>query len=139
MTGMTTESSARKQGVVAVLGNSLSQLLFIRRGLKIQRAPGFWCFVGGEVEAGETHEAAIVREVLEEVGLDVAVLEKIHETLSPNGEFALHWMRVSLLTEGQNQRLHPIEVAEARWLSAGEALKLEPLLPSLKSWLEATS
>lgn len=121
--------------MVAVLADSRGRLLFIRRGLKLLRAPGFWCFVGGEIEAGESHDAAIVREVKEEVGLDIKVLNKIHETLSTNGEYVLHWMQVSLLTADQNMQLHPDEVAEARWLTTHEALKLDPLLPSLQAWL----
>lgn len=128
-------SEPEKDGVVAVLSDGSGRHLYIRRGLTIARAPGYWCFVGGEVEAGESIEAAIVREVFEEVGLEIRALEKIHESVSPNGEFRLHWMRVELTRPGQEVRPHEKEVADSRWLTMEEALKLEPILSGLKAWL----
>jgi 8-oxo-dGTP diphosphatase len=131
------KSPPHKHGVVAVLPDKSGRYLVIKRGLTIARAPGYWCFVGGEVEPGESLHAAIEREVSEEVGLRVRALEKIHETISPNGDFLLHWMRVELATDTCEICLHPTEVAEAQWLSVENALTLEPILPGLKAWLEA--
>jgi 8-oxo-dGTP diphosphatase len=128
-------SSPKKHGVVAILQNPAGHYLLIRRGLNLVRAPGWWCFVGGEVEPGESYEQAVVREVREEVGLSVRALEKIHETISPNGEYRLHWLRVEIDPAGQALALHAHEVAEARWLTAEEALLLDPILPTLKTWL----
>jgi len=126
-----------KHGVVAVLQDDSGRYLFIRRGLKLTRAPGWWCFVGGEVEPGEAQDAAIVREVQEEVGLVVRPINKIHESVSPKGEYLLHWWRVELLDRTRIIAPHPDEVAEARWLSVEEGLRLEPILPGLNLWLES--
>ena len=126
-----------KRGVVAVLNDSQGRYLFIRRGLTLLRAPGFWCFPGGEVESGESWEAAVEREVKEEVGLCVSAGEKIHESVSPNGEYLLYWLRVTMKEPGQSVTLHPVEVEEARWLTPREALQLEPILAGLKLWLVA--
>jgi 8-oxo-dGTP pyrophosphatase MutT (NUDIX family) len=131
------KSLPHKHGVVALIEDGAGRLLLIRRGWNIARAPGVWCFVGGEVETGETREQAIEREVLEEVGLTVTAREKIHESISPGGEFLLHWMRVSLPDGAQELKLHAQEVAEARWLTRQEAVLQEPMLPALKAWLKA--
>ena len=124
-----------KNGVVAVLKNTDGRYLFIRRGLKLKRAPGVWCFVGGEVEPNEAYDAAIVREVFEEVGLHIDPVSKIHETISPNGEFRLHWFDVTLKNPGQPIVASELEVAEFRWLTLDEALQLDPILPTLRTWL----
>jgi 8-oxo-dGTP diphosphatase len=125
-----------KDGVVAVLKNDEGHYLFIRRGLNLKRAPGVWCFVGGEVEPDEPFDAAIVREVWEEVGLNIEPLSKVHESVSPNGEFKLHWFEVRMTEPGQAITASPTDVAEFRWLTFGEALSLDPVLPTLRDWLK---
>jgi len=125
-----------KDGVVAVLADAAGRYLFIRRGLTLRRSPGWWCFVGGQVEPGETLASAAAREMFEEVGLRVAVGGQIHESVSPNGEFHLHWFETTLLTAGQAAAPCPVEVEEIRWLRAEDGLRLEPLLPGLRAWLE---
>ncbi len=123
-------------GVVAVLQDAQGRHLYIRRALCLVRAPGVWCFVGGEVEPGEPLERAVEREVREEVGLVVKAEKKIFESLSPNGEFQLHWMRVQPAGALEPIRPDPREVAEYCWLFPAEALRLDPMLPTLRTWLE---
>ncbi|HEY3319613.1 MAG TPA: NUDIX hydrolase [Planctomycetota bacterium] len=124
-----------KHGVVAVLQDEAGRFLFIRRAMTLKRAPGWWCFVGGEVEPGESFPDAIRREVREEVGIVIRPLDEIHQSISPNGEFRLHWLRIAMDPPNQNLVLEPAEVAEARWLNVSEALKLNPCLPALITWL----
>ena len=62
------------------------KILLIKRGTVVFR--GYWALPGGKVEAGETVEEAVVREVREETGLKVKILRKIgeyHETGINNG------------------------------------------------------
>jgi 8-oxo-dGTP diphosphatase len=55
--------------VGAVVHDARGRLLLIRRGHEPSR--GLWSVPGGRVEAGESLEAAVQREVLEETGLRV--------------------------------------------------------------------
>lgn len=128
-----------KDGVVAILQDDEGRYLFIRRGWGLVRAPGVWCFPGGEVEPGERLTQAIEREMMEEVGLRVSAKEKVHESISPNGAYLLHWFRVE--NEDADAILQPDsqEVAEVAWLSPDRSLALEPMLPGLRSWLKERS
>ena len=128
-----------KDGVVAILQDGEGRYLFIRRALTLARAPGWWCFVGGEVETGESLPDAAAREVSEEVGLRVRIHEKVHECHSPQGEYLLHWFVARLDPPGQDPVPSAQEVAELRWLDVSDGLRLDPILPGLKSWLEAKS
>lgn len=57
----------------AVLLRPDGRVLLLRRSMLHRTNPGQWCFVTGYVEAGEDPAAAAVREVREELGLEVEV------------------------------------------------------------------
>jgi 8-oxo-dGTP diphosphatase len=60
------------------------------RLLACRRAPdkalaGFWEFPGGKVEADESPEAALIRELREELSVDITVLSHFHTNYGENG------------------------------------------------------
>jgi 8-oxo-dGTP diphosphatase len=69
-------------GAIAVRDGAL---LLIRRGHAPSR--GRWSLPGGRVEAGETAQEALIREMAEETGLTVEVGELVGEVVraGPNG------------------------------------------------------
>jgi 8-oxo-dGTP diphosphatase len=69
--------------VGAVVRDDAGRLLLIRRGHEPSR--GLWSLPGGRVEPGETLEAAVVREVREETGLDVRAGAPVGSVLIPAG------------------------------------------------------
>jgi mutator protein MutT len=83
-------------GAVVVDGESV---LLIRRGQEPLK--GEWSLPGGAVELGETLDAAIVREVREEAGLDIAVgpvvevLDRLR--LAPDGRVRFHYVLIDFL------------------------------------------
>ncbi|AFY01858.1 (deoxy)nucleoside triphosphate pyrophosphohydrolase [Bdellovibrio bacteriovorus] len=54
------------------------RILVVRRGPE-QSGAGFWEFPGGKVEAGEAPEQALVREITEELALNIRVHDLIGE------------------------------------------------------------
>jgi 8-oxo-dGTP diphosphatase len=71
--------------VGAIVRDRAGRILLIERGQP--PAEGMWSLPGGRMEPGESAEEAIVREVLEETGLDVAVVREVGTVLrdAPNG------------------------------------------------------
>ena len=62
---------------VAVLKLADKRILLVKR--RTVPFKGYWALPGGRVEAGESVEETVVREVKEETGLDVAIVRKIGE------------------------------------------------------------
>jgi 8-oxo-dGTP diphosphatase len=97
----------------------------IRKGDKVfatQRGYGpwkdYWEYPGGKVEAGETPQQALVREIREELDTEIRV-DKYLTTIEwdyPQFHLTMHCYICSLLTEA----LHLNEHEAARWLGAGE-------------------
>ncbi|PYS55464.1 MAG: 8-oxo-dGTP diphosphatase MutT [Acidobacteria bacterium] len=85
--------------------------------------PGLWEFPGGKVEAGESLEAALKREIREELGLEIAVEDEIFtiEHEYPTKTVRLHFFNCSII-EGDPQ---PIEVADLRWVRPAELGQFE--------------
>jgi NADH pyrophosphatase NudC (nudix superfamily) len=126
--------------VIAVITNGQKVLL-------IQRAPdirggGYWAPVSGEVEAGESQEAAVAREAMEEVGLTVRPIRKVWENVSTRGTFILHWWMAEYVSG--ELALNPAEASDARWLTVDEICRMDgtfegdrefyrKILPSLAS------
>ncbi len=100
-----------------------------RRVLLVKRArlplAGLFTLPGGVVETGESLEAAVLREVREELGLDVAVvgLAGVREVIErdPHGRSARHFVILAFAARLLGGDLTPNdEIAEVRWVGLGE-------------------
>jgi len=114
---------------VAVVIWRQHEVLMIRRSQHVP-LPGFWTPVTGKVESEESLEVACLREVSEELGLEVAVGAPFFEGLTSNQKFRLVYHEADFLA-GELAPA-PLEVEEARWLSPDDALELSPMLESTR-------
>ena len=77
-----------------------------------------WEFVGGKVEAGETKEAALVRECREELGITIAVGDIFMEVDHVYPDLTVHLTLFhATITEGIPQKL---EHNDMKWLTVEE-------------------
>lgn len=77
---------------------------------------GRWELPGGKVEAGESDEAALVRECREELGVEVRLGQRLDGEW-PIGEHGVLRVWMATLIAGEPQ---PLEHAELRWLAVEE-------------------
>jgi len=63
--------------VAAIVVFPDDRILFIKRRTPVFK--GYWALPGGKMEKGETPEEALVREIKEETGLRVKIVQKIGE------------------------------------------------------------
>ena len=104
-------------GVGAIVVGSAG-LLLVRR----DKDPGIglWSIPGGAVELGETQKEAVVREVMEETGVQCEVLELVSTadlvTLDSEGRVEYHYLLNHYLTRGLTMGTRPeTPAAEVTW------------------------
>ena len=86
----------------------------------MQRADMTWTFPSGKVEAGETKEKAVVREILEETGSSAEVVEFLGDRQI--GETSLYYYLCRTASEGLTLR-EPDKFLSLQWVMSQEILK----------------
>ena len=90
-----------------------------------QAQNGNWSFPKGHVEKGETEEQTAKREVLEEVGIKIDLIDGFRETIRYNPRPNVEKDVVYFVADSklQSVRLQKEEVADYKWLRPAQAFK----------------
>ena len=126
-------------GVGAMIFDDEGRLLMLKRGAAAKNERGCWEIPGGGVDFGETLAQAIVREIKEEIGVDIAVehqLLAIDHLIPEEGQ---HWVAVPFVArikKGQTPKIiEPHKHTEMGWFDLDKlpeplAITTEPNLQS---------
>jgi mutator protein MutT len=111
--------------VVAAVIEHANRFLVTRRQDGVHLA-GHWEFPGGKVAAGETHAAALRREIIEELDADVVVRDLVLETTHtyPERTVTLFFYRCDLLGTPK-----PMLGQEMEWIPRAQ-LSARPFPPA---------
>ena len=115
--------------VAAIIQDERGNYLCARRG-DWKSAGGKWEFPGGKPEPGEELEVAIVREIREELGVEISVVRQFDR--SQTGDIDLITFVCDL---PGGKPTSSTDHSELRWVPEAELSKLdwaEPDLPALK-------
>ncbi|MBS0517119.1 MAG: NUDIX domain-containing protein [Proteobacteria bacterium] len=110
--------------VILTRGNAV---LLGWRGSNRRSYPSCWAVPGGHLEPGESPEAAAMREMREELGVDVKRLRYLTaiETVDALGPVTFH-MFASSSWEGEPE-IRDGEHSQLRWFDLHEACGLQPV------------
>jgi len=129
----TSTDQVRRRGAVAVIERQ-GTLLVIRRSQMVV-APGAFCFPGGGIEAGESEEAALVRELQEELQVVVRPVRRLWSSVTP-WSVELAWWQAELAADAVLVPA-PAEVESVHWHTPDEIAGLPGLLESNLQFLAA--
>lgn len=114
-------------GVGALIFNKEGKIFLSLRGREARNESGKWEFPGGGVEFGDTLKDTIKREIKEEFGFEIKVIELLDVCDHIIPEEKQHWVSPSFICaikSGAPKILEPKKCDDIGWFTIDEILKL---------------
>lgn len=107
--------------------NSRNQVLLQKRSSNVRTYPNLWAYtIGGHVLAGEKLEQAIIREMFEELGLQISMSDikfgfmNKNQDIENNNQLDYVYILQKDLDDLSVIKMDPMEVSEISWIDIDE-------------------
>ena len=108
--------------MAAVIHNEHKEILCALRS-PVMALPNLWEFPGGKIEEGESHETALIREIQEELNIEIEVGENVEDTYFEYENFTIQL--TSYFASIKSGEMKATEHAELRWVTIDKLIELE--------------
>lgn len=119
-------------GIISQEKNGLRKYLLVKSNKNFGKFTGCWYPPGGHLEKNEDEESALIREIKEELNLQIEPIKKIAETVGDMKENT-YWWECNLLSN--EMIMDNTEISEAGWF-AKEAMRNMQLWPATRYFFE---
>lgn len=110
--------------VTSWIMNKNGEILLQKRAASKPRNPNKWAKTGGHVDSNEKAEDAIVREIKEEIGIDIpkeqVVIDSIYKSTNPNNKFFGYNFIFVIDVKIKDFKLQKEEVSEVKYVTIEE-------------------
>jgi len=113
-------------GVGAMIFNDKQELLLCKRGQAAKNERGCWECPGGSIEFGETMAQATIREVQEELGIDIRLQHQLHAVDHLIPSEGQHWITtpfIATVLRGTPTIREPGKCDEIGWFALNKLPK----------------
>jgi 8-oxo-dGTP diphosphatase len=104
---------------IIVKGN---KILVTQRSERM-KLPLKWEFPGGKIEENETAEKCLLREIKEELNIEITILKRLNASPYDYGTFKINL--IPFIAEYKNGLLKLAEHKDFKWMKANELLSLD--------------
>jgi len=98
--------------------NDHGQVLLLKRTTNSRNEAGYWCKPGGTIEFGEKAEEAMIREIKEEVNIDIKIKEFLCFSNHIIEDENQHWIALHFVAEmvgGELKNMEPHKHDSLEW------------------------
>jgi len=108
-------------GVGILIFNERGDLFLMKRGKNVRNESGHWDIPGGSVEFNEGLRDAAIREVKEEIGVDIEIVKQLPAIDHLLPEEKQHWVTSGFVARiqgtGKPENLEPDKCEDIGWFS----------------------
>jgi len=113
--------------------NGEDEYLLVKSKKDFGEFTGYWYPPGGHLEEGEGEKNTIIREIKEELNLQIEPIRKLAETPGDVKDQNTHWWVCNLLSD--KMEIDNTEIAEVGWFTR-EDMKTMQLWPATRDFFE---